>query len=62
MAFAGISATSGIFLIFLLGFLLPWRSVALICTAIPTFTFIAVYFVSMILTTKRQFKVTVSYS
>lgn len=47
MAFAGISATSGIFLVFLLGFLLPWRTVALICAAVPTFTLVAVYFVNV---------------
>lgn len=47
MAFAGISATSGIFLVFLLGTLLPWRTVALICAAVPTFTLFAVYFVSV---------------
>lgn len=61
MACTGISATSGIFLIFLLGTLLPWRSVAMICAAIPTFTVIAVYFVSIISMLKRQCIVTVSY-
>lgn len=47
MAFAGISATSGIFLVFLLGTLIAWRTVALICAFVPISTLVAIYFVSI---------------
>lgn len=46
MAFSGISATTGIFAVFLLGSLLSWRTVALFCALIPLMTLIAVFFVS----------------
>lgn len=46
-ACAGISATTGIFLVFLLGSLLAWRDVALICAFVPAVTMIAVCFVSI---------------
>lgn len=46
-AFAGISATTGIFLVFLLGSLVAWREVALFCAFIPAITMIAICFVSL---------------
>lgn len=45
-ACAGISATTGIFLVFLLGSLIAWRDVALICAFVPLVTMVAVCFVS----------------
>lgn len=45
MACAGISTTTGMFMIFLLGSLLPWRQVAFICTIIPICNIVVAYFV-----------------
>lgn len=47
MACAGISATSGIFMVYLLGAIMSWRRVALICAFIPVATMIAILFVSL---------------
>lgn len=46
MACAGISSTTGIFMVFLLGSLYSWRQVAFICAIIPIATLISVFFVS----------------
>lgn len=46
-ACAGISATMGIFLVFLLGSFMAWRNVALVCAFVPAVTMIAVCFVSI---------------
>lgn len=45
-ACAGIAATLGFFIIFLMGSLMAWRDVAMICLAIPLITMVAVCFVS----------------
>lgn len=45
IAMAGISATLGLLLVFLLGNLTEWRNVALVCFTIPVGTMIAVYFI-----------------
>lgn len=44
-AFSGISATFGLFLVYLLNTLMPWRSVGLICLAVPVITMVAVCFI-----------------
>lgn len=46
MAMAGIAATLGLFLVFLLGSLTAWRNVALVCFVVPVATLVAICFVS----------------
>lgn len=46
IACAGIAATLGFFVIFLMGTLMDWRSAALKCLIIPIMTMITVCFVS----------------
>lgn len=45
-ACAGIAATGGFFVVFLLGSIMPWRNVAIICLMVPLVTMIAICFVS----------------
>lgn len=45
MACAGISSSTGIFMVFFLGSIFSWRQVALICAIVPIMTLIAVFFV-----------------
>lgn len=45
MACTGISSTTGIFIVYLLGTLLSWRQTALICAVIPITTLTAIFFV-----------------
>lgn len=45
-ACASISATLGLFLVYLLNTFMPWRMVGLICLAVPLITMIAICFVS----------------
>lgn len=45
IAMAGIAATLGLFLVFLLGSLTAWRNVALICFIVPVATLVAICFV-----------------
>lgn len=42
---AGISGTAGIFMVFLLGSVIPWRHVAFICAAIPISNMLIAFFV-----------------
>lgn len=42
IAMAGIAATLGLFLVFLLGSLTAWRNVALICFTVPVATLVAI--------------------
>lgn len=47
IAMAGIAATLGLFLVFLLGSLMAWRKVALICFTVPVATLVAICLVSI---------------
>lgn len=44
-ALSNISATLGLFIVYLLNTLMPWRSVGLVCLAVPVVTMIAVCFI-----------------
>lgn len=44
---AGVSASLGVFLIYFLSTVCAWRTVALICLAVPIFTVVAILFVSV---------------
>lgn len=45
-ACSGISAALGFFIVFLLGSVMAWRNVALICLTVPLLTLVAICFVS----------------
>lgn len=47
VACSGVAVVLGFFLMYLLGAILTWRTVALISTALPIVTFIAISFVSI---------------
>lgn len=54
MSVAHVSFNTGIFMVFALGAIMPWRQVALICTSFPIMCLIAVFFVRIIISFNRN--------